>query len=495
MGDERVTGTGGRLRQLARHSFVYGLGGLVSKLVGIFLLPIYTHRVNQAQFGEVEQVMAFVAVAAVVLRMGLVTAMFRFCWDHREPDARARTISTAFTAVLVMSTIGLVLCLLLIGAFGLWVSMNFDILAGIYRIEQRPTAFVVYSLINVALTVVLSIILVIPLDQGAAGIMLGNFSGTYITYAMLLYARRETVALALDRPLLRRMLDFSLPLMPAGLALWALNLADRFQVINLSSPSELGSYSAASKISLGIMLPIAAFQTAWVPFANSFTDEDEAKRTYRAVFSYWSALIAWAVVAMSLFAPPYIHLLMPRDWWGAAPVVPLLTAGSALYGAYMILSIGVNRSKRTKLTPVVNATAAGINVGLNFLLIPAWGIVGAGVSTVVGYAALAGLGFANAQAGYPVSHDWGRVLRTAGAATVFLLLSAEVVPATGWVGIPARLALLAAFPLALMLTGVLNPGERRRIGQLLADMRRPRRGKRVEEAEELEVEQESEAPV
>ena len=89
MGDERVTGTGGRLRQLARHSFVYGLGGLVSKLVGIFLLPIYTHRVNQAQFGEVEQVMAFVAVAAIVLRMGLVTAMFRFCWDHREPDARA----------------------------------------------------------------------------------------------------------------------------------------------------------------------------------------------------------------------------------------------------------------------------------------------------------------------------------------------------------------------------------------------------------------------
>ena len=338
MGDERVTGTGGRLRQLARHSFVYGLGGLVSKLVGIFLLPIYTHRVNQAQFGEVEQVMAFVAVAAVVLRMGLVTAMFRFCWDHREPDARARTIrrrsrpslrcrrSASWCACSSINPLADVLTssreLVVIGAFGLWVSMNFDILAGIYRIEQRPTAFVVYSLVNVALTVVLSIILVIPLDLGAAGIMIGNFSGTYITYVLLLYARRETVALALDRPLLRRMLDFSLPLMPAGLALWALNLADRFQVINLSSPTELGSYSAASKISLGIMLPIAAFQTAWVPFANSFTDEDEAKRTYRAVFSYWSALIAWAVVAMSLFAPPYIHLLMPHELVGGGACRP-----------------------------------------------------------------------------------------------------------------------------------------------------------------------------
>src|SRR4029078_9670447 len=105
---------------------------------------------------------------------------------------------------------------------------------------------------------------------------------------------------------------------PSGRARGPLTLPDRFQVINLASPSELGSYSAASKISLGIMLPIAAFQTAWVPWGNAFTDEGEAKRTYRAVFSYWSALIAWAVVALSLFAPPYTHLLMPRHWCGGA---------------------------------------------------------------------------------------------------------------------------------------------------------------------------------
>ena len=68
-------------------------------------------------------------------------------------------------------------------------------------------------------------------------------------------------------------------------------------------------------------------------------------------------------------------------------------------------------------------------------------------------------------------------------------------PATGWVGIPVRLALLALFPLALVAAGVMNPGERRRIAQLFADMRRPRKGKRVEEAVELEVEQEEEAQV
>jgi O-antigen/teichoic acid export membrane protein len=500
-------GTGPRLRQLAGHSFVYGLGGLVSKLVGIFLLPIYTHRVSKAQFGEVEQIMAAVAVAAVVLRLGLTTAMFRFCWDHREPDARRRTIRTAFTATLGLSTAGLVLGLILlgpladvlnssreltlIGVFGLWVSMNFDILAGIYRIEQRPTAFVAYSLLNVAITIVLSIVLVLPLHMGAAGVMLGNFSGTYITYGLLLVARRRTIGLMWDRDLLRRMLDFSLPLVPAGVALWALNLADRFQVINLASPSQLGSYSAASKIALGIMLPIAAFQTAWVPFANAFTDEAEAKRTYRVVFVYWSMLMAWGVVAISVVTPPYVHLLMPRTWWGSAPVVPLLAGGSALYGAYLILSIGVNRSKRTKLTPLVTGTAAAVNIGLNFLFIPRWGIVGAGASTVIGYVVLAALGFANSQQGYPVRHDWPRVARVVAVACAFVAASIAIVPAAGLVGLPVRLAMLLAFPLALVAVGALSPDDRRRIADTVAQMRRPRRGARAAEAEELAVEQTS----
>ena len=67
--------------------------------------------------------------------------------------------------------------------------------------------------------------------------MIGNFSGTYVTYALMLIARRDVIGIRLfDRELLRRMLHFSVPLIPAGLALWALNVADRFQVKYLGSP-------------------------------------------------------------------------------------------------------------------------------------------------------------------------------------------------------------------------------------------------------------------
>jgi O-antigen/teichoic acid export membrane protein len=514
-GAER-TGMGVRLRQLAGQSFVYGLGGIVSKLVGIFLLPIYTkpEYVSQAGFGQVETVMAASSLAAIVCQFGLTTAMFRFCWDNREPDARRRTIRTSFTAVMLLSTITVLIGvaainpiastlqvtreLALIGLAGLWVTIQYTIITGIYRIEQRPTAFIVYSFVNIAITVVLSIVLVIPLRMGAAGIMLGNFSGTYLTYFLLLWARRDMVGFTANWSLLREMLAFSLPLMPSGVALWALNLADRVQVqrltpgTQLERSAQLGTYSAASKIALGIMLIVSAFQTAWIPFANLIIDDGDAKRTYRAVLTYWSMVMAWGVVTITALSTPYIHVAMNPNWFGAAPVVPLLMSGSVLYGAYYILNIGVNRSKRTKLTPLVTGTAAAVNIGLNFWMIPKWGILGAGWSTVIGFAVLVVLGWRNAQRSYPVSYDFGRVLRVVAMAAVFMVVLVELVPPVGLAGIGLRILLVAVFPLALVGVGVVTPGERERIVALAKRIRSPRRGRRADLEQELEIERESE---
>ena len=492
--DGAVLSVGERLRQLASHSVVYGLGGLAAKLVGIFLLPVYTHRVSRTDYGEVELVMAVIAALAIALKLGLINAMFRFSFVDRTAEARERAMQTSFTGVLVTSTIGLIAglvlvdpisrvlnvnsTLVLIGVFGLWVTINYDLLTTIYRIEQRPAAFVVFSLTNVAITVAVSLVLVLPLDLGARGIILGNFAGTYVVYVLMLYARRGTVGFKhFDLALIRRMLLYAMPLVPAGLMLWALNLADRFQIQHLDSAEALGSFSAASKIALGIMLLIGAFQTAWAPFAHSILDDNEARRTYRAAFSYWAIIMCWGLVAISAFTPPYVRLTFPARWWDAAPVVPLLIGGSLLYGAYMIVRIGVNRSGRTHFTPLVAGAAMAVNIGLNFVLIPAWGIVGAGVSTIVGYSVLVLLAWFNAQAGFPVSYHWNRVARTVAVAAGFVAISIWAIPDTGAVGLPLRVVLALAFPLGLAAAGVLTPADRGRIGALVRDMR-ARRGRR-----------------
>ena len=204
-------------------------------------------------------------------------------------------------------------------------TINYTIVTGIYRIEQRPAAFVVYSLVNIAITIVLSIIARDPAAHGRrrdhARQLLGHLPD--LLPAPVGPARHGRPADRRGR-CCARCSHFSLPLMPSGVALWALNLADRVQVqrltpgTQLERSAQLGTYSAASKIALGIMLIVSAFQTAWIPFANLIIDDGDAKRTYRAVLTYWSMVMAWGVVAITALSTP-VHPPGDEPAAGSAP--------------------------------------------------------------------------------------------------------------------------------------------------------------------------------
>jgi O-antigen/teichoic acid export membrane protein len=488
-----------RLRSLAGQSLTYGLGGFAGRIVGFFLVPVYVAYAGRDAFGIVELVMSAVAAAAIVLRLGITASMSRFTLGEPERDDWAPVIQTVFAFVMVASTVAVAVGFALleplasllgvsrtiaaIGLVGLWVTMNYDVVARIYRIERRARSFVVFTLLNVAITVVMTLVLVVGFDQKAVGLMVGNFGGSVLVYGCLLVARRHTIGFrSFDRDVFRQVLHYSLPLMPAGLALWGLNFADRAQIQGLTTTAELGSYAVAAKVALGVMLAVGAFQTAWPPFAHSIRGEQTAKQTFRQVFTYWAVVMGWAVAALTLISAPYIKLAFPHDVANAIPVVPMLMAGAVLYGGFMVVNIGVTFSKKTRMTPIITAIAAAANIGLNFYFIPRWGIVGAGLTTVIGYGLLLWLGWLNAQRSYPVPYDWNRVMRIFTVTTGYVALSLWVLPESSLAGIVLRLLLAASFPLALLAVGALSAGDRDRIRTLIAMRRRERPDPGLEDA-------------
>ncbi|MDX6548877.1 MAG: hypothetical protein QOG33_2427 [Gaiellales bacterium] len=484
----RASGSRGgrpRLRSLASQSFTYGLGGFTGRIIGFFLVPVYVVYAGRNAFGVVELVTSAITAAAIVLRLGITASMSRFTLGDPDRDDWSPVIQTVFVFVMVASTLavaaGLVLldplasllgvsrAVVLAGLVGLWVTMNYDVVARIYRIERRARSFVVFTLLNLGITVVLTLILVVGFGQKALGLMIGNFAGSVIVYGCLLVARRRTIGFRrFDNAVLKEVLHYSLPLMPAGLALWGLNFADRAQIQGLTTTAALGSYAVAAKVALGVMLAVGAFQTAWPPFAQSIRGDQAAKQTFRQVFTYWAVVMGWSVSALTLISAPYIRLAFPSDVHDAIPVVPLLMAGAVLFGGFMVVNIGVTFSKKTRMTPVITGIAAAVNIGLNFYFIPTWGIVGAGLTTVIGYGLLLWLGWLNAQRSYPVDYDWNRVLRIFAVTTGYVALSLWVVPEASAGGIVLRLLLSASFPLALLAVGALSADDRDRIRALAA---------------------------
>ena len=481
---------GGQLKRLGKHSLIYGLGGLVSRILAVLLLPLYTHYLSPADYGQIETLVALVTVLTIVLRFGISSAFFRFYFDSDDPAGRRLVLRTSFWFTMAMATLGLVLVVALAApisellfdtseaadlvrasAVALWAQMNYEQLTSLFRVEERSVAFVLASLTNVALTVAATVLLVVVLDRGPLGVIVGNFTGTLLVYLALLGYRREQLGLQFDRPLLREMNRFGMPLVPSALLLWVTNFSDRFFLVKLSDTAEVGLYSVGVRIASAMVLVLTAFRMAWPAFAFSIRDDSEAKRTYAWVLTYLVVLATWVAVGLTLLSPWIVAWLAAPEFASASRVVGPLAFAAVALGGYIVISIGIGRARRTQFNWVITGAAALVNVTLNLALIPRYGMMGAAAATVAAYGVMfAGMAWWS-QRVFPVPYQWRRVL-TAASAGVALAVAGKLLDG----GLPLSLALALAYPLLLAAVGFTLPVERRAVrGRLRSRLTRASR--------------------
>jgi O-antigen/teichoic acid export membrane protein len=475
---------GQELKRLGRHSAVYGVGGLVSRILATLLLPLYTHYLPPGSYGRVEIVTAATAVLAILLQLGISSAFFRFYFDAKEDAERLIVIRTSFWFTMAMSTLGLVLgvvfaapighwlglghdpSLVRAGAVGLWAQTNYQQLTALFRVEERSVQYAIASVANVLITVAAMVLFVAYFHWGAVGLVVGNFTGTLIVYAVLLGYRYEQLGAQFDTRLFRKMQQFGMPLVPSALALWTINFVDREFVSWYKGNAEVGVYSAAVKIASLITFVMVAFRTAWPAFAYSIEDDREAKRTYSFVLTYLLALTSWAALALGALAPWWVRLLTDPRYQRAEKGVALLAFAGAVYAGYVVLAIGSGRARKTQWNWAVTGVGAAVNVGLNFWLVPRWGMVGAAVSTIVAYVVLFVGMTLYAQHVYPVRYQWRRVVTcVAVGAGLTVAARAAHLPLA-----PSALLVLA-YPLVLGALGFYLPAERQRLRRLVPSFR------------------------
>ena len=470
-----------QIRRLARHSAIYGLGGLLSRVLAVLLLPLYTSYLGTRGFGKIELVTALTTVLVIVLGAGISSAFFRFYFDSKDDERRTLIVRTAFWFTMTTATIGLLLGVVLASpiahalklgddpwlvraaAVGLWAQMNYQQLTNLFRVEERSVQFVIASVANILITVGATVLLVVGLHKGATGAVVGNFVGTLAVYLVLLAYRRYQLGLQFDRRLLREMNKFGLPLVPSALALWAISFIDRLFVGAYKGVGEVGVYSLAVRVSSVIVFLMIAFRLAWPAFAYSIDDENAAKRTYSYVLTYLLFVCCWISIALGTLAPWLVKILAPSKpgFYRADEAVGVLSFGATAYAGYTVLAIGIGRARQTQFNWIGSGAAAALNVALNLVLIPPYGMMGAAISTAAAYVALFVGMTLNSQRVYPVPYQWRRVLTLSSVAIGLTAIGFEVG------SLPLAIALCLAYPLLLLPLGFYLPAERARLRRLV----------------------------
>jgi O-antigen/teichoic acid export membrane protein len=220
------------------------------------------------------------------------------------------------------------------------------------------------------------------------------------------------------------------------------------------------------RIASAMVLLLTAFRLAWPAFAYSIEDDREARRTYAFVLTYLVALTTWVATGLALLSPWIVDWIAAPAFAESSRVVGPLAFSTVAFAAYIVVAIGVGRAKRTQFNWVVTGAAAAVNIALNLVLIPRYGMMGAAVATVAAYSTMFVGRVWWSQRIYPVPYQWRRVV-TAAVAGIALVALGKLTDG----GLVVALPLALVYPLLLLALGFYLPAERRAIGARLRPAR------------------------
>jgi len=482
------------LKRLVSTGAAYQFGDILAKAIALITLPLYTHHLSPDSYGAAESLLTAVILSSILLRVGVGEAFIRFYFDdedvgRRERIARSATATVAWTttmaALVVVAFAGPVSRLLLnyedpllldCAVLGLWAFTNLEMAYAQLRVDQRARAYVIASGANVLMTVAFTVSLVVVANEGARGLLLGNFGASTVVVLGLWWVLRRRFSLRVRLADLRAMLRFGLPTVPADASVYALQVADRFYLFRVYSHTSAGLYAVAIKLATVVFVAVRGFQYAWPPLAYSIESDEEAGRLYSLVTTYYALATGVVVCGVALLGRWMVRLLAAPSFAGAYRALPWLALGWALYGLYLVFVVIAGRARVTSRNIPAAAAGLAVNVALLVLLVPSsgagLGIAGAGIALCGAYVTMLVVMYVLTRKLLKVAFEWRRLGQLA-AILLGVALSGELLlPTHGFAGLLLRVGWLLLVPALLALTRFFHPHERDQARALLADGRR-----------------------
>lgn len=472
------------LRQLARHSAVYGIGTFLPRILALVLVPVYTRQLAMAEYGVLALVVVAQSALAIVLQLGLGPALFREVLH--EGTREARVMTTAVVAVLLWTTAavaGLIAAAEPIARLALGDAAHAGVLrlalvaTGLgavqplamahLRLHHRAAAFSAMAVAQVVVLGATSVLFVVGFDGGLEGLLWAQILTALLYGVAALVILRPVLALRIDAGALRRMLRMGRPLVLLNLAAMVMTSADRLLLGRHASAEVVAVYALGYSVGLAMNLAVQAVQLGWPAQLYPLARRPDGPLLVGRLATWYLAGMAGFGLALVVFAHELVALLAPSAYGGAVVVVPWVVAAYLLYGLRFMTNAALElRNEIGRAVPVI-AGAAALDLALCALWIPEHGMLGAAWATLAAYAALfAGQMALNARA-MPIPYQ-ARRLATIGAVWAALAAVGSTLPSGEPIDLLAKGGLLAVYPVALLATGVVDARERRRLQHAIA---------------------------
>ena len=402
-------------RDLLKHSSIYGIGQILSRIASILLLPLYTHFLRPADYGVIAVVDVVAGLLAILIGAGMAMAVNRFHFESETPEEQGRVWGTGLVFVSLTATVIVLPCWLARDAIAhlalgpettegpgyvalalmtVWFTCVGELPDTYVRVRKWSGLYVGLSLFRLLLNIALNVSFLTIWGLGVKAVLLGNLiTGGAMTAILCGVLAAQERRWAVDMVLMRRLLAFGAPLIATALLASVMHQADRYLLRLFLNMHQVGLYSLAYQIGQGVTtLCLLPFSAIWSVVMYEIAARPDAKQVFAQVFEYFVYGLALVLFAASLFAEPVLSMLTAPDYIEAAGLIPVICLAYLFFSLHEHFRVPVLLAKRTLNLIPVYVVAAILNVVSNLVLIPRLGAAGAAWSSVVTFGAFSFFG-------------------------------------------------------------------------------------------------------
>ena len=394
-----------RFRLFMENFLVYGLGGVISKIIPIIMLPIVTRLMpNTEYFGINDISTIIVSFGSAIAIMGMYDAMFRMFFDKDDRNYQGMICSSALAFTTIMSIILFVILyvfkdffskiffgsieykgLIGLSALSILVGGTNSIVAAPTRMQNKRKIYLLTNTLSPVISYGVSIPLLLK-GHFVIALPLASLLSAFSMEGIFYFINRKWFSFKkIEKKYIKQMLLIGLPLLPNFLIYWIFNSADRIMIGNLLDNGQVGIYGIGARIGQMSQLIYTAFAGGWQFFAfSTMKDKDQVKMTSN-IYEYLGALAFSAFILVTAFMHIIFSIFFEGDYIKGEIVAPYLFLAPLLLMLYQTASNQLLVIKKTWPQIIVLFLGAFCNIIINLVLIPCIGIEGAAIGTLLGY--------------------------------------------------------------------------------------------------------------
>ncbi|MCE5250705.1 oligosaccharide flippase family protein [bacterium] len=476
------------LKQLFKHSVVYGMSETISRGTGFILLFMYLRILNEYDIGIRRLVYTAAGFIVLLYTLGLDNAFLRYFMDKDYDHEKDSIFSTSLVFTTLIGLLffasgyffgGSLSSLLITNSSHTYlINLMFLILVFdtiviyptlVLRAESRLGYFSLISMARFILLIGLNIVFLWIFKRGLPGVFEANLVAVIIITIILFPVIKSNFTTRISYRVLKKLLMFGVPTIVTLFFLRIIDFSDNYLIEYFLGTDQVGFYAPVYTLGMvGIMVFVNSFRLAWQPFFISVKDNPDVKVLFSKIATYYAVFIAIVFLGMTLFREEIFFLYTSgKQPTPLSNIIPFVALAYVLYGFYFIMLAGVFIREKTKYLPIAPITGAVLNIGLNIVFIPRFGIIGAAYTTIFAYLVMVVILFAISRNVYHVRYEFPRL------GAVFLLTAVLVGISFSFHSAPWMIRmfgngiLFILPPVVYWYSGFLKPEEISRIRQMI----------------------------